>query len=144
VRPAAAQGPREAAQPLSGLRVLCIDNEPNILDGMAVLISGWGCHVECAGSIAELDPIVAASPGPPDLIIADYHLGDGSGIGAILRLRTLYSTEVPALLVTADRTIEVRAEAERHNIGLQHKPVKPAALRAFITHISGLKRAAAE
>ncbi len=144
VRSAATQGAREAAQPLRGLRVLCIDNEPNILDGMAVLISGWGCEVECAGSIADLDPIVARSPVPPDLIIADYHLGDGSGIGAILRLRALYSAEVPALLITADRTIEVRAEAERHNIGLQHKPVKPAALRAFITHISGLKRAAAE
>ncbi|HCL64877.1 MAG TPA: hybrid sensor histidine kinase/response regulator [Rhizobium sp.] len=134
----------KAALPLNGFSVLCIDNEPNILEGMALLISGWGCSVECAGSIAELDEIVAAKNGPPDLIIADYHLGDGSGIGAILRLRALYEADIPALLITADRTAEVRAEAEKQNIGLQHKPVRPAALRAYITQVSGVKRTAAE
>ncbi|OWK26549.1 hypothetical protein AJ87_05620 [Rhizobium yanglingense] len=80
----------------------------------------------------------------PDLIIADYHLGDGTGISAILNLRECFGTDLPALLVTADRTPEVRVEAERHGIAIQHKPVRPAALRAFITQISGLKRAAAE
>jgi hypothetical protein len=51
---------------------------------------------------------------------------------------------VPALLITADRSAEVRAEAERHSITLQHKPVRPAALRAFITQVSSQRRAAAE
>ncbi|MGV8938307.1 MAG: PAS domain-containing hybrid sensor histidine kinase/response regulator [Allorhizobium sp.] len=129
---------------LQGFRILCIDNEPKILEGMALLISGWGCTVKCAGSVAALDDIVASDSSPPDLIIADYHLGDGSGIGAILRLRALYGGDIPALLVTADRTQDVRAEAERHSIGLQHKPVRPAALRAFITQVSGFKRTAAE
>lgn len=48
------------------------------------------------------------------------------------------------MLITADRSPEVRAEADRHGISLQHKPVKPAALRAYLTQISGMKRAAAE
>ncbi|NGO64657.1 hybrid sensor histidine kinase/response regulator [Rhizobium daejeonense] len=134
----------KGAQPLRGLKILCIDNEPKILEGMQLLISGWGCDVQCAGSIEELDTIVAASKEPPDLIIADYHLGDGSGIGAILRLRALYERDVPALLLTADRTLEVRAEAERQHIALQHKPVRPAALRAFITQVSAMKQTAAE
>jgi CheY-like chemotaxis protein len=129
---------------LKGFRVLCIDNEPKILEGMALLISGWGCAVQCAGSIAEMDMLISGQGEAPDLVIADYHLGDGSGIGAILRLRALYQADVPALLVTADRTAEVRAEAERHSITLQHKPVRPAALRAFLTQIYSQKRAAAE
>ncbi len=124
--------------------MLCIDNEPKILEGMELLLSGWGCTVECAASIDALDAIFAASKIPPDVIIADYHLDDGSGIGAILRLRALYDTAIPALLITADRTPEVRHEAEKHEIAVQHKPVRPAALRAFITQISGIKRAAAE
>jgi signal transduction histidine kinase len=132
-----------ATPALQGFRVLCIDNEPKILEGMQLLISGWGCSVECAGSIAEMDDALRAGR-PPDLVIADYHLGDGSGIGAILRLRALTQTDVPALLITADRSAEVRAEAERHSITLQHKPVRPAALRAFITQISSQRRAAAE
>jgi Na+/proline symporter/signal transduction histidine kinase len=128
---------------LQGFRVLCIDNEPKILEGMHLLISGWGCSVECAGSIAEMDDILKASE-PPDLVIADYHLDDGSGVGAILRLRALTNADIPALLVTADRSAEVRAEAERHSITLQHKPVRPAALRAYITQVSSQRRAAAE
>ncbi|MBR0557241.1 PAS-domain containing protein [Ciceribacter sp. L1K23] len=147
--PRAASGPEKASvdrssPSLSGFRILCIDNEPKILEGMALLISGWGCTVDCAGSVAELDDYLARNPSPPDLIIADYHLGDGSGIGAILTLRSTYDFAVPALLITADRTQEVRMEAERHGIGLQHKPVRPAALRAYLTQASGMKRSAAE
>ncbi|QND15663.1 hybrid sensor histidine kinase/response regulator [Rhizobium leguminosarum bv. trifolii] len=130
-------------QPLSGLKILCIDNEPKILEGMRLLISGWGCEVEsldCLADVTALD----GQEGPPDIVIADYHLGDGTGIAAILHLRRQFGADIPALLITADRTPEVRSEAERHGIAVQHKPVRPAALRAYITQISGLKRAAAE
>ncbi|WP_086996773.1 hybrid sensor histidine kinase/response regulator [Rhizobium sullae] len=130
-------------QPLKGLRILCIDNEAKILEGMRLLISGWGCEVEAIHSLAAASTFGTRQPAP-DLIIADYHLGDGTGISAILNLRERFETDLPALLVTADRTPEVRVEAERHGIAIQHKPVRPAALRAFITQISGLKRAAAE
>jgi Na+/proline symporter/signal transduction histidine kinase len=129
---------------LSGVRVLCIDNEPDILEGMRLLLSGWGCTVISAGSVDELDGMFSAHPEPPDVIIADYHLGDGSGIGAILRLRALYHQPIPGLLVTADRTVDVRHEAERQSIAVQHKPVKPAALRAFLTQASSPRRSAAE
>ncbi|MVA59159.1 PAS domain-containing hybrid sensor histidine kinase/response regulator [Agrobacterium vitis] len=129
---------------LTGLRILCIDNEPDILDGMRLLISGWGCTVITAGSVTDLDTTFSDNPVAPDVIIADYHLGDGSGIGAILRLRALYGQPVPGLLITADRTADVRAEAERQGIAVQHKPVRPAALRAYITQVSSPRRSAAE
>ncbi|MCF1469032.1 response regulator [Agrobacterium vitis] len=129
---------------LNGLRILCIDNEPDILDGMRLLISGWGCTVMTAGSVTDLDTTFSDNPVAPDVIIADYHLGDGSGIGAILRLRALYGQPVPGLLITADRTADVRTEAERQGIAVQHKPVRPAALRAYITQVSSPRRSAAE
>ncbi|WJR68170.1 PAS-domain containing protein [Neorhizobium sp. CSC1952] len=135
---------RKRSQPLNGLRVLCIDNEPRILEGMALLITGWGCTVGQADSIAALDDIVARREPPPEIIIADYHLDDGDGIEAILKLRAKYQADIPALIITADRTPEVRAEAERHDIGVQHKPVRPAAMRAYLTQVAGLKRVAAE
>lgn len=135
-------GPQPAAyQPLSGVRVLCIDNEPRIIEGMALLISGWGCTVMTAGSMADVLALPAEGP-VPDLVIADYHLDDGDGIEAILELRSIFRTTIPGLLVTADRTPEVRAEAEKHGIGLQNKPVKPAALRAYLTQVMSLKAAA--
>lgn len=139
---AAGAGERGSAQTLMGFRVLCIDNEPRILEGMRTLISGWGCEVETRNSLAAIDSDNIGAL--PDLVIADYHLGDGTGIAAIQSLREKFGIDVPALLITADRTPEMRAEAEKFNIGLQHKPVRPAALRAYITQVSNIKRAAAE
>lgn len=140
--PIATAPAERSAQNLKGLKVLCIDNEPHILEGMQLLLSGWGCAVQSADSlvgVAALD----TREGAPDLVIADYHLGDGTGVSAILSIRERFATYVPGLVITADRTLEVRADAERHGIGIQHKPVRPAALRAYITQISAQKRAAA-
>ena len=133
-----------AGTPLIGMTILCIDNEPKILEGMALLITGWGCTVREAQSITALDEITRSGEPAPDIIIADYHLDDGDGIAAIQSLRAAYEADVPALLITADRSADVRNEAEKHGISLQHKPVRPAALRAYLTQIAGLRRLAAE
>lgn len=141
-------GPKKAGSDMAtanlhGLRVLCIDNEPKILEGMTLLLGGWGCNVIVAGSLAASLEIVAVQDAP-DVILADYHLDDGFGIDAILELRKLWHSDIAALLVTADRTPEVRALAESERIAVQNKPIKPAALRAFLNQIAVTKRAAAE
>ncbi|SIQ03462.1 Na+/proline symporter [Rhizobium sp. RU35A] len=144
-RPSAPDKPNAALpQPLSGLSVLCIDNEPKILEGMELLLSGWGCRVVSARSLEEAKSRIATMGHTPDVLVADYHLDDGNGIEAILRLHDIIGRPVAALLLTADRSQEVRSEAERHGLGLQHKPVKPAALRAYLTQAVGLRRTAAE
>ena len=145
-RPEAAPAPgaENTTAALAGLRVLCVDNEPRILEGMQLLLSGWGCVVTVADSLAAvrgMDPAAAPAPGA---IIADYHLDDGTGIEAILAVRQGYGTAIPSLLVTADRTPEVRAEADKHTILVQNKPVRPAAMRAWLTQISSSERVAAE
>ena len=38
---------------MTGLTVLCIDNEPAVLRGMHALLEGWGCSVITAQSAAE-------------------------------------------------------------------------------------------
>lgn len=131
-------------EPLRGLKVVCIDNEPRILDGMRLLLSGWGCDVNLAESVVACAALAATEGFAADAIIADYHLDDGTGIDAIARLREALGRRVPALLVTADRTPEVRALAERDDILLQNKPVRPASMRAWLTQIPILDRAAAE
>ncbi len=135
--------PDTALPTLAGLNVLCIDNEERILEGMRVLISGWGCRVETATSLEKALARVA-TPARIDLVIADYHLDKGTGIEAILALRREVRADLPALLLTADRSQEVRAEAERNAIALQNKPARPAALRAYLTQMAGLRSAAAE
>ncbi|WP_337266011.1 PAS domain-containing hybrid sensor histidine kinase/response regulator [Oryzifoliimicrobium ureilyticus] len=133
---------RDPAEPLKGLHILCIDNEPEILEGMRLLLTGWGCRITTLTELVSESQVLAE--GPFDLIIADYHLSHATGIDAIRRLRREAGMSIPALLVTADRSPEVRAEAEENAIAVQNKPVRPAALRAFITQLSLQRRAAAE
>ncbi|MCO5732950.1 NahK/ErcS family hybrid sensor histidine kinase/response regulator [Rhizobium sp. SSA_523] len=136
--------PLASHTPLAGLRVLCIDNEKQILDGMSLLLTGWGCLVETSESLAALDSLLEREGCAPEIVIADYHLDDGSGIDAVLRVRARCGGAMSALLITADRSADVRMEAEKYGLGIQHKPVKPAALRAYLTQMVNARRAAAE
>ncbi len=120
-------------QPLAGLIVLAIDNEPRILDGMRALLTGWGCVVITASTIEEAETQLAAHNVAPDAILADYHLDSGDGIGTIALLRRRFGAAAPAMLITADRTQEVRDLAEANDIRVLNKPVKPAALRAVLS-----------
>jgi len=136
-------GEPDIATNLAGLRVLCIDNEPKILEGMKLLLTGWGCEVTTAGSLAASLELPATMPAP-DVIFADYHLDDGYGTAAIIELRKAWKVPIPGALVTADRTPEVRLSAEEEAIAVQNKPIKPAALRAYLNRIAVSRRAAAE
>jgi len=114
--------------PLSGMEILVIDNEPAIVNGMRILLEGWGCRVSAFSSLSELDGITS----PLDAVIADYHLDTGTGLDAIKILRDQIRSELSAILITADRTQAVREDAEADGVVVLHKPLKPAALRALL------------
>jgi Na+/proline symporter/signal transduction histidine kinase len=127
---------------LTGMRVLCIDNDRRILEGMQLLLDGWGCEVivhSGSKSLAKAGRIEA-----PDIILADYHLDGETGLDLIGSLRERLGELVPAVLVTADRSNDVRQAAERLDVAVIHKPLKPAVLRALITRIRRMTPAAAE
>jgi Na+/proline symporter/signal transduction histidine kinase/CheY-like chemotaxis protein len=126
---------------LNGMSVLCVDNEKRILDGMRLLLEGWGCRVTSLSGTAVLDAGQAAAPAP-DIILADYHLDGENGFEAIERLRRLYGEEIPAVLLTADRSTEVRALADQLDIPVINKPVKPAVLRSTLSRHQKLLAAA--
>ncbi|MGN6571557.1 MAG: NahK/ErcS family hybrid sensor histidine kinase/response regulator, partial [Pseudolabrys sp.] len=128
---------------LAGVTALCIDNEPSVLDGMETLLHGWGCTVLKASNLAEALDALAAHGVPPDGLLVDYHLDQGTGLEAIATLRAQCG-EVPAILITADRSPAVREEARARGIQLLNKPLKPAALRALLAQWRVLRAAAAE
>jgi CheY-like chemotaxis protein len=118
---------------LSGLRVLAIDNEPAILEGMRLLLTGWGCDVWTASNLESAQATIKAHRSVPEVIIADYHLDESDGLDVIKSLRWRTQAATPAILVTADRTPTVRDTATAMHVHVLNKPVKPAALRALLT-----------
>jgi signal transduction histidine kinase/CheY-like chemotaxis protein len=129
---------------LSGITVLCIDNDLTILDGMETLLAGWGCRVFKAPDLKTAIAVVAEAKIAPDGLLVDYHLDEGNGIAAIRELRRRFGADLTAILITADRSPHVREDTRANAIQLLHKPIKPAALRALLTQWRVQRVAAAE
>jgi CheY-like chemotaxis protein len=129
---------------LLGLTVVCIDNEPKVLDGMEVLLSGWGCRVFKAPDLAGATAAIAEAQVAPNGLLVDYHLDHENGIEAIAELRRRFGADLPAILITADRNPDVRNTARAAHIQVLHKPIKPASLRALIAQWQVRRAAAAE
>jgi Na+/proline symporter/signal transduction histidine kinase len=118
--------------PMSGALIVCIENDPAILDGMKTLLTAWDAEV-----IAVTDPEAAIAAmedvgGKVTGLLVDYHLDRGNGVAAIREIRRRFGENIPATLITADRSPNVRAAAREENIAILNKPVKPASLRAVL------------
>ena len=140
--PNEARPPLQPAAALDGMTVLCIDNDPRILEGMRLLLEGWGCDVVTHPGSA-IDRARAACIAP-DIILADYHLDGENGLDAIRKLSGRYGAATPAMLITADRSNEVRAAADSIDVPVINKPLKPAVLRSMMTRVRRMAPAAAE
>ncbi len=143
VAPTRVRAPANPFAALNGMVVLCIDNDPRILSGMRLLLEGWGCTVLTHTGWQSFD---ASEPSArPEIVLADYHLnGEEDGLEFIARLRQRYGAAIPAVLVTADRSNEVRETAETMEVPVVNKPVKPAVLRALMTRVRRMTPVAAE
>uniref|UniRef100_UPI003D0F62E0 ATP-binding response regulator n=1 Tax=Amphritea sp. TaxID=1872502 RepID=UPI003D0F62E0 len=121
---------------LEGIKVLVIDNEPKILEGMSALLQGWSCSVLTAISANEAKDRVIEQEFIPDIILADYHLDETrTGVMALQQLGELWHHPIPAVVITADRTDAVKEEIANTQAEILHKPIKPAALRAIISKL---------
>lgn len=111
--------------------VMCVDNEAAALTGLSALLNSWGYPVVTANSCREA--IEIAETQLPGALLLDYHLnGPLSGVELLERLRSGWNRNVHTALVTADRSPEIREEAERSGCNVVYKPIKPALLRRFL------------
>lgn len=123
---------------LTGLVVLCLDNDPDILQGMQVLLSRWQVSCLLASDIGQALQFAQQAP-LLHCFLVDYHLYDRvDGLGAIAELQQL-RPEVPAALITADGSDTLKQLAGKHQVTVLTKPVKPAALRAFLMAMAARK-----
>ncbi len=124
-----------------GLPVLLIDDDPAALEAIEGLLVQWGCVVSSAGSAADAARRVVGAP-PPQLIICDYHLGGTElGTAVIQRVRELTDHAIPALILSADASSELRLATTLAGLHLLHKPLNVARLRALMLHIAARRTA---
>jgi signal transduction histidine kinase/CheY-like chemotaxis protein len=120
---------------LEGVRVLCIDNESDILIAMHSLLGRWGCEVVCAQSLVQAEDLIAGGF-LPQLVLSDYHLDDGkTGLQALHMLRLAHGNDIGGIIISADRKSGLQAQIREHGYGYISKPVKPLKLRALMNSI---------
>ncbi|OTG64215.1 hybrid sensor histidine kinase/response regulator [Acinetobacter silvestris] len=133
------EAPKVVAAPVQAVplktkayKVLCLDNDENILDGMSTLLTKWGYQVfkatepERALQLIQQENI--------QVWLVDQHLNQGKiGLDFILEHR---QENVPVALITADSDPELPQRLKELNVVLLRKPLKPASLRSWL---SGLK-----
>ncbi|MEG0008803.1 MAG: PAS domain-containing hybrid sensor histidine kinase/response regulator [Aeromonas sp.] len=135
VMPTQVAAPAVRDSQLEGIKILCIDNEEDILTAMHSLLGRWGCEVVCAQSLAQAEDLIAGGF-LPRLVLSDYHLDDGkTGLQALHMIRLAHGNEIGGIIISADRKSELQAQIREHGYGYVSKPVKPLKLRALMNSL---------
>ncbi len=123
---------------LQGARVWVLDNDAAICAGMRTLLEGWGCQVITALSEQDLARQVDNYHAEADLLIADYHLDDDqNGVDAVARINGRRGRAIPALMITANYSNELKLQIRELGHTLMHKPVRPMKLKTAMSHLLG-------
>ena len=116
--------------------VLCVDNEPDILEAMNLLLDRWGCRTVLLAETQAQAAQQVLKHGAPDFVLMDYQLNDQSnGLEVMRHLDSMLDTRLPAIVITADRSGELEESVKARGYGLLRKPIRPAALRALMTNM---------
>ena len=122
--------------PLAGTLVAVIDDDEQILEAMMHVIEQWGMDIAAGTDVAVVRDELRELGRPPDLILCDHRLSGGlTGIDAIRLLRRSFGERIPAALITGDTAPETIRAIDASGLPVLHKPLKPAKLRAFLSHL---------
>ena len=119
----------------SALRVLVVDDEPNIAEllRMALRYEGWEIEVAHTGSKA----VSTARSQQPDAVVLDMMLPDFDGMEVLRRIRG-NQPDVPVLFLTARDSVEDRVAGL--TAGGDDYVTKPFSLEEVVARLRGLLR----
>ena len=141
---AALMPPLETPARLDGVRVLVIDDERTILEGLQVVLSSWGAQVMAAQTREEALAMADAWDAPPEVVLSDLLLQGGDNgldlLAALERHPRGIGAGTARLLVTGETKPDRLREVAQAGIMVLYKPVSPRALRqAIATQLAAVR-----
>lgn len=91
----------------TGSRILVVDDEPQIVRGLTIILRTAGYTVESAGTKAEALALLGTRP--PDALVLDLVLPDGSGVEICQEVRRFSRLPILVLSAVGDEREKVRA-----------------------------------
>lgn len=125
---------------IQGIKVLVIDDEEAVREGMRTLLEALGGEVQVASGTEQAQALAKVSR--PDVVLADFRLhGNDDGLAAVRSLRVMYPG-LAALLVSGDTAPQRLRDAHAAGLPLLHKPtsaqVLAHAIRTEVDRMRGL------
>lgn len=121
---------------LADLRILVIDDERTILEGLSVVLANWGATVLAAQTRAEALALADSWETPPDVVVSDLLLQGGDNgldvLAALERHPRGIGAGTARLLVTGETKPDRLREVAAAGIAVLYKPVSPRVLRQAI------------
>lgn len=115
---------------LAGLKILVIDDESDILEGMRHLLTTWGCSTSVAETTEQACLFLKSHDWIPDIILIDYRLRNNqTGAEAIEIIHECLGASIPAIIITGDTAPDRIQQAKQSGYPVLHKPIQPARLR---------------
>ncbi|WP_454725953.1 MULTISPECIES: ATP-binding response regulator [Cupriavidus] len=117
---------------LNGLRVLVLDDDPDIRTAMRELLQSW--QATCLAVESEEEALDTLDDFKPDLLLADYRLrGERTGSQAMEAIRARLGRPIPTVIITGDTAPDRLRSVHADSAALLHKPVVAQHLHTAMT-----------
>ena len=122
---------------LSGINILLIEDDIDVLKATKQLLESWGCNVKTARNKDEVMNLIKEDPYKnPDIILADNRLpGDASGIDITYLIQEKLQTSIPCVIMTGDVERSHVQGIIDQGFPVLLKPIQPAKFRAMLSHL---------
>jgi signal transduction histidine kinase len=108
---------------LRGRLVAVVENDRIAREALCSWLQEAGARVAQAASLRQLREVLRNADAPPDLVLADYSLSDGTGVEAVEAVRATYGW-VPAWIFSGEPEIATRGL----ELPVLQKPITPERL----------------
>ncbi len=125
---------------LTGIRVLTVDDEPDVRELFSILLTEYGAEVLTVASAAEV--LATLESFQPDVLVSDIGLPEMDGYTLLQKLRSLppeKGGQIPAIALTAYARGEDRERCL--TCGFQQHISKPVDIEMLVQAVSNLARA---
>ena len=122
---------------LSGINILLVEDDIDVLKATKQLLESWGCKVKTARNKDEVMNLSDEDPYTnPDIILADNRLpGDASGIDITYLIQEKLQASIPCVIMTGDVERNHVQSIIDQGFPVLLKPIQPAKFRAMLSHL---------
>ncbi|SMX34547.1 hybrid sensor histidine kinase/response regulator [Actibacterium lipolyticum] len=123
---------------LRNLIVLLIENDVELRNALTISLEKWAVDVISSPSGQEAMALLEEIGVAPDVILADYQLDHGElGTNVVTQITQRFGN-IPACIITANRSNEVVDACTSKGLHLMHKPIDPNSLRSYLSKVGAV------